>query len=74
MRFCWFAHYRDPAPRSSVSQGELASLAGFLAATPGLRQALIFTPSLTSDPYLDDGAPPQLVPLHSDYDSLAVSG
>ena len=27
----------------------------FLAVTPGLRQALIYTPSRTSDPYLDDG-------------------
>jgi hypothetical protein len=61
MTFCWFAQFRDPAaPRSRVSQSDLTWLAGFLAATPDLRQALIFTPSSTSDPYLDDGPPPQL--------------
>jgi hypothetical protein len=61
MTFCWFAQFRDPAvPQSWVSQGELEWLAGFLAATPDLRQALIFTPSSTSDPYLDDGPPPPL--------------
>jgi hypothetical protein len=71
MTFCWFAQFRDPvAPQSRVSQGELVSLANFLAATPDLRQALIFTPSSTSDPYLDDGAPPQLV-LQLYFDDIA---
>jgi hypothetical protein len=61
MMFCWFAQYRDPvAPQSRVSQVELAWLADFLAVTPDLRQALIYTPSRASDPYLDDGPPPQL--------------
>ena len=32
-----------------------------IATTPALQQGLIFTPSSTSDPYLDDGSPPQLV-------------
>jgi hypothetical protein len=59
--FSWFAQFRVPAaPQSQVSQGELAWLAGFIAATPGLRHALIFTPSSTSDPYLNDGPPPPL--------------
>jgi hypothetical protein len=38
----------------------VAWLSDVIAATPGLRQGLIFTPSSTSDPYLDDGPPPQL--------------
>jgi hypothetical protein len=38
----------------------MAWLRRFIAATPGLQQALIFTPASTSDPYLDDGPPPQL--------------
>jgi hypothetical protein len=61
MMFCWFAQYRDPVePQSRASQAEVAWLADFLAVTPDLRQALIYTPSRTSDPYLDDGPPPQL--------------
>jgi hypothetical protein len=72
MTFCWFAQFRDPAaPQSRVNQGELAKLVGFLAATPGLRQALIFTPSSTSDPYLDDGPPPQLA-LQLYFDDIAA--
>jgi hypothetical protein len=69
--FCWFAQFRDPtAPQSRASQGELAWLADFLAATPGLRQALVFTPSSTTDPYLDDGPPPQLA-LQLYFDDIA---
>lgn len=54
MTFCWFASL----PHASL---DLAWLSDVIAATPGLRQGLIFTPSHTSDPYLDDGPPPQLV-------------
>jgi hypothetical protein len=50
---CWFATFRHV----SADAGWLADV---IAATPGLQQALIFTPSSTSDPYLDDGPPPQL--------------
>jgi hypothetical protein len=72
MTFCWFAQFRDPAaPQSRVNQVELPKLAGFLAATPGLRQALVFTPSSTSDPYLDDGPPPQLA-LQLYFDDIAA--
>ena len=38
----------------------MAWLSGVIADTPALQQGLIFTPSSTSDPYLDDGPPPQL--------------
>jgi hypothetical protein len=50
---CWFALFGD-AP------AELAWLTDVVAATPALRLGLIFTPSRTNDPYLDDGPPPQL--------------
>ena len=53
MTVCWFAHFRDASP----DQGWLAEV---IAATPALQQGLIFSPSTTSDPYLDDGPPPQL--------------
>jgi hypothetical protein len=50
---CWFATFR----RASADAGWVEDV---IAATPGLQQGLIFTPSSTSDPYLDDGPPPQL--------------
>jgi hypothetical protein len=61
---CWFASFRDVSP-------DLAWLADVIAATPGLQQGLIFTPSSTSDPYLDDGAPPQLA-LQLYFDDIAA--
>jgi hypothetical protein len=61
MSVCWFAQFRHPAdPGLRMSDADVAWLVRFLAATPGLQQALIHTPSSTSDPYLDDGPPPQL--------------
>ena len=53
MTVCWFASFRHASP-------DLAWLSDVIAATPGLQQGLIFTPSSASDPYLDDGPPPQL--------------
>lgn len=62
MTVCWFATFRkQTAPLSHISDSELAWLTHFVASTPGLRQGLIYTPSSTSDPYLDDGPPPRLV-------------
>jgi hypothetical protein len=55
---CWFGLFRRPD--SLLSNDELAWLDRFLAATPDLKKGLIFTPSATSDPYLNDGAPPTL--------------
>jgi hypothetical protein len=54
MSVCWFAQFGHASPN-------LPWLSEFLAATPALQKALIFTPSSTNDPYLDDGPPPQLV-------------
>jgi hypothetical protein len=51
---CWFALFGHASP-------DLAWLSDVIAATPGLQQGLILTPSSTSDPYLDDGPPPRLV-------------
>lgn len=72
MSVCWFAQFRHPsAPASRMSAGDLAWLTDFLAATPGLQQALIHTPSSTSDPYLNDGPPPQLA-LQLYFDDIAA--
>ena len=53
MTVCWFAQFRDASP-------DLAWLADLIGGAPGLQQGHIFTPSSTTDPYLDDGPPPQL--------------
>ena len=61
MTVCWFALFRHAAaPQLRTSDADLAWLARFIAGTPGLRQGLIYTPSTTTDPYLDDGPPPRL--------------
>ncbi|MCW3476662.1 EthD domain-containing protein [Limobrevibacterium gyesilva] len=57
MTFCWFATFRGAAEAGAA---EIDALAGFLARTPGLAQALIHTPATTSDPYLNDGPSPAL--------------
>jgi hypothetical protein len=41
-----------------------------IAATPGLQQCLIHTPSTTSDPYLHDGVPPSIA-LQLYFDDIA---
>jgi len=57
MTLCWFALFRHAAVPSDA---DLRWLARIVAATPKLRQGVIYTPSSTSDPYLDDGPPPAL--------------
>ena len=54
MTISWFAMFRGDA---EVSLGPLTEL---VARTPGLTNGLIYTPSITSDPYLNDGPPPVL--------------
>ena len=57
MTVCWFALFHEPDERPScVSEPDMARLRHFIAATPDLRQALIFTPASTSDPYSTTGA------------------
>jgi hypothetical protein len=55
---CWFALFRKSD--GVVSNDALDWLNNVLAATPDIHKGLIFTPSSTSDPYLDDGPPPML--------------
>ena len=57
MTISWFAIFRHDA---EVPPPELERLATAVARTRGLADALIYTPSSTSDPYLNDGAPPAL--------------
>lgn len=60
MTFCWFAMFRQASPEARLSSAELGWLRSMVAAVPGVDKAIIYTPSSTSDPYLDDGPPPLL--------------
>ena len=60
MSTCLFLSFRSRKD-ASVSDAELARLDGVLRAIPQLLQALLHLPARASDPYLDDGPPPQLV-------------
>jgi hypothetical protein len=53
MTVCWFALFRHASP-------DMRWLSGVIAGTPALQEGLIFTPSSTDDPYLNDGLPPEL--------------
>jgi uncharacterized protein (TIGR02118 family) len=56
MALCWFA----TATGASVTEAEFSSIAETIAQVPGMTEALLFTPSVTHDPYLNDGEPPAL--------------
>ncbi len=64
MTVCWFGQFPAASP-------DLTWLADVVARAPALRQGVIYTPSDTSDPYLDDGPPPQLV-LQLYFDDIAA--
>ena len=59
MAFSLFLTFRLPGD-AALPQGEHARVAAIVAATPGMRQALLYTPALARDPYLDDGPAPAL--------------
>ena len=52
--FAMFRHHIEVQPRA------LNQLADLIEGVPGLAKGRIYTPSRTSDPYLDDGPPPTL--------------
>jgi hypothetical protein len=64
MTVCWFGQFPAASP-------DLTWLADVLGATPALRPGVIYTPSSTSDPYLDDGPSPKLV-LQLYFDDIAA--
>jgi hypothetical protein len=47
-------------PQARVDDADKAAVIDIVKATPGLARALVFTPEVTHDPYLHDGAPPLL--------------
>jgi hypothetical protein len=64
MSVCWFGEFPAASP-------DLTWLSEVIAATSGLRQGVIFTPSSTRDPYLDDGPAPRLV-LQLSFDDITA--
>lgn len=71
MSFCLFIVWRDRAqPEARITDDERAQLAAALRSVPRLARALVHTPAHAHDPFLDDGAPPQLV-LQLYFDALA---
>jgi hypothetical protein len=67
MRICWFGQF----PAARLDDAARAGLAALLAATPGVGEVLVHTAGRTSDPYLDDGAPPSLA-LQLYFDDIAA--
>jgi hypothetical protein len=68
--FCLFIVCRDRArPAARITAGEHAQLDAVLRTVPRLARALVHTPAHAHDPFLDDGAPPQLA-LQLYFDAL----
>ena len=58
---CFFLTFRNLArPQARISETDKSRFVKIVRATPGLRKACVHEPEDASDPYLDDGAPPQL--------------
>jgi uncharacterized protein (TIGR02118 family) len=58
MTISWFLTVQHPT--ASLDAAARQAIETAIGATAGVEQALLFTPSATSDPYLDDGRPPLL--------------
>jgi hypothetical protein len=58
---CYFIVFHDrAAPQLRISAQQKEAAIQCLRAVPGLRKALLHTAEQATDPYLDDGPPPQL--------------
>src|SRR5262245_65613360 len=60
MSVCLFLSFRARV-NPALDENALATLRTAIRATPKLAKALVHTAASATDPYLDDGAPPQLV-------------
>jgi acyl-CoA synthetase (AMP-forming)/AMP-acid ligase II len=62
IRCTWFATFHDRTQAARrVASDDLARIEAAMAAVPGLVRGLVHLPDQARDPYLDDGAAPQLV-------------
>lgn len=72
MSFAFFLFFHDrQSPTTRITATEEARVAALVRATPGLRRGLLFTPTVASDPYLNDGPSPQLA-LELYFDEIAA--
>ena len=61
MNICFFLTFHNPArPQARISEADKSRFVDIVKTTPGLKKALVYEPQSANDPYLDDGAPPQL--------------
>jgi len=61
MSISFFLSFSRPAsPGARTSDADKSRFIDILRTTPGLQKALVYEPQIASDPYLNDGAPPQL--------------
>jgi hypothetical protein len=61
MQIAWFAVFHDKArPTLRIADAERERLISIVRATPRLASGIVYSPAATNDPYLDDGASPQL--------------
>jgi uncharacterized protein (TIGR02118 family) len=61
MTISFILTFRNPArPQARTSEADKSRFVGIVKTTPGLRKALVYEPQSADDPYLNDGAPPQL--------------
>lgn len=61
MTISFILTFRNPArPQARTSEADKSRIVDIVKTTPGLRKALVYEPQSANDPYLNDGAPPQL--------------
>lgn len=60
MGFCWFAQKEAGPADNSVTDTVMDRVGEILSLVPAATEALLFTPGVTRDPYLNDGQPPAL--------------
>jgi hypothetical protein len=71
MLIAYFAVFHSEAqPAARLSESDRARAIDIARATPRLRKALVYTPEVTRDPYLDDGPSPPLA-LQLYFDDIA---
>lgn len=61
MAVAYFLSFHDTAnPAATLSEPDRSRMVEIIRSTPRLARALMYTPAITRDPYLDDGPAPQL--------------
>lgn len=62
MTISFFVTFHDrSAPSLRIDASERARVIDLVSSTAGIEQAFLYTPAQATDPYLHDGAPPQLI-------------